>query len=1137
MVCSLLRFSAILPMYITEYSLMKQTKQTDWKGERNMNVNDIIAQTANVSRRKTAFGSDSFLQIGRRGQVVQGVISGVSDKVSISFNGAEVSVPASSVQNATEGETRNFKIMEVSKERIVLKEVGRADSSESRAMIATTVSASSYSFSDHLNDSGKISGAKQQAGQNIAVLTGEDYQSMESEQGALEEYKASALDRTIERHKENRQWQQENVQKNIENSKEYRETIKNLQEQGVTQLMDPAQIENALREADLPVTKANVARVASAVQMTTILPELSQDAEAYILENQMAPTIENLYHGQYSASGALDISVVDEEVWQQLQGQITGLLQENGISVDDTVLADAKWLFANEIAVTPENINAMQVMRDISENMTPEKVLDQIIYAMQTGASPEQASLDDRQIVIAIDALQTLEGITLEDVENTVRNSGQSEVTLQQLKQSVDVRNSGQSERKDQDNVTEASEAQQNGGSQTDNRPIFSEMITVTQRQLEELRLRMTLPAAVRMAQKGIDIQVTPLKALVEELRQQEQKDYQAILPDMKLDETQWDQVEDSIARAEDIRKAPASILGIGARQHELLTMNVLHRAAVSAAAQTRQYQTDYEAVGTQVRTDLGDSIQKAFQNVPELLDSLGMEDTQANQRAVRILGYNSLEITEQNVTKVKELDAQVNSVLDHMKPTLVMKLVQQGENPLDLPLDELDQRLAKLADEQDISSEEKYSRYLWRLEQEQGLTKQERDGYIGLFRLMHQVEDSDGAAIGSVMEAGWEMNLRSLLKAVRTEKRKGVDARIDDDFGGLSDLRYTSKNITQQIDNAFSGKEFSGESSSDSTRQYYERLSRQIMNEMEPAALREISDGDMEQLLDHSLERLQEQLKQAEGSQETQQRLYEQLASQLRETVEQSQESIRYLEQMGLPDTINNIQAAQQLIYQNYDVYHEIHERRRDVSGEEQDELRQSMEEIPDSLDQEDMLLQSYDRLGQSMEKILEHSYEKEMITSDELRGLKQLRTGMIFQSSRAGRYSYDVPVVTGDQVTTMNVTLIQGEEDTGRVQIYMDNISAEFRVQQGEIKGLVLCDDREGYDTLSGDGEKLTQALQQDGYNVKNISYSMNHRSRVEAMTAKAGEKVPSSSLYRIAKTVVRYVMDTMKQDDTDL
>ena len=101
--------------------------------------------------------------------------------------------------------------------------------------------------------------------------------------------------------------------------------------------------------------------------------------------------------------------------------------------------------------------------------------------------------------------------------------------------------------------------------------------------------------------------------------------------------------------------------------------MNVLHRAAVSTAAQTRQYQTDYEAVGTQVRTDLGDSLQKAFQNVPELLDSLGMEDTQANQRAVRILGYNSLEITEQNITKVNWRNLRMSRISHRRKNTAVI--------------------------------------------------------------------------------------------------------------------------------------------------------------------------------------------------------------------------------------------------------------------------------------------------------------------------------------------------------------------------------------------------------------------------------------------------------------------------------
>ena len=159
-----------------------------------MNVSDIIAQsTTNTGRGKSIFSSGSFLNIGKRGQVVQGVVSKVADKVSISFNGTEAAVPLSSVQNATEGETRSFKIMEVSKDKIVLKEVGTEASSGSRAMTGTTVGTSSYSFADHLSDAGKLSEAKQQAGQNIAVLTGEDYQNMESEQGALEEYKASAL--------------------------------------------------------------------------------------------------------------------------------------------------------------------------------------------------------------------------------------------------------------------------------------------------------------------------------------------------------------------------------------------------------------------------------------------------------------------------------------------------------------------------------------------------------------------------------------------------------------------------------------------------------------------------------------------------------------------------------------------------------------------------------------------------------------------------------------------------------------------------------------------------------------------------------------------------------------------------------
>ena len=47
-----------------------------------------------------------------------------------------------------------------------------------------------------------------------------------------------------------------------------------------------------------------------------------------------------------------------------------------------------------------------------------------------------------------------------------------------------------------------------------------------------------------------------------------------------------------------------------------------------------------YETMQTEVRKDLGDSIKKAFENVDDILEDLGFEATESNERAVRILGY-----------------------------------------------------------------------------------------------------------------------------------------------------------------------------------------------------------------------------------------------------------------------------------------------------------------------------------------------------------------------------------------------------------------------------------------------------------------------------------------------------------------
>ena len=63
----------------------------------------------------------------------------------------------------------------------------------------------------------------------------------------------------------------------------------------------------------------------------------------------------------------------------------------------------------------------------------------------------------------------------------------------------------------------------------------------------------------------------------------------------------------------------------------------------------------------------------------------------------------------------------------------------------------------------------EKYSRFLYKLEQERGITEEEKDAYIGIFRMLRQIEKTDGAVIGTLVNTGAELNFKNLLSAVRS--------------------------------------------------------------------------------------------------------------------------------------------------------------------------------------------------------------------------------------------------------------------------------------------------------------------------------------------------------------------------------
>ena len=72
--------------------------------------------------------------------------------------------------------------------------------------------------------------------------------------------------------------------------------------------------------------------------------------------------------------------------------------------------------------------------------------------------------------------------------------------------------------------------------------------------------------------------------------------------------------------------------------------------ASVTAFAQANE---SYETLMTAPRSDMGDSIKKAFSNVDDILQDLQLDTSETNRRAVRILAYNNTEITPENIMEV----------------------------------------------------------------------------------------------------------------------------------------------------------------------------------------------------------------------------------------------------------------------------------------------------------------------------------------------------------------------------------------------------------------------------------------------------------------------------------------------------
>lgn len=596
-------------------------------------------------------------------------------------------------------------------------------------------------------------------------------------------------------------------------------------------------------------------------------------------------------------------------------------------------------------------------------------------------------------------------------------------------------------------------------------------MIT-SQRRMEENRLIMTTEAESTMGKLGVEADIKSMEDTVESLKDQEKQYYRNLMDSMGIPSTDEnvEKAVDTISVFDALKGQPAYVIGqidAGTTIEEIYDNGSQMQQALEKANER------YETLMTAPRHDMGDSIQKAFSNAAEsLLKDMNLENSAANQRAVRILGYNGIDIYEENIQNVKALDEQMQRAFKNMTPAVTLEMIRRGENPLDMSMEQLNQVAEDIKQETGNEDQERFSRYLWKLEQNYEITEEERSGYIGIYRLIAQVEKTDGAALGALMQQGSDITMRNLLTAVRSSKKSGMNYEINDNFDGVQ-AKETGIKIDQQIEVAFQTN-----------------CVRDILDEISPEKLHLLGENQWQNMTPEQLAEALSQIEETPEVQQDAQRYAQEQLEEVQQALNASQEVYEYLDRYDISNSVANIMAVNNMLRhpnQMMDKLWKEYNFSTDSVEKIEDLKQQVLDAFGESIKTPEELAEAQETLAEVAEHVMETMIiEDPDVNTIDVRAMKQATMQFQLCAKKSKEESFMIPVQTGDGVTAVSLKVVRGKKEKGWVDILFDTnklgkVAASFQAKEDGVSGMIAVDEEDTQMFLSEHLDTLTEALRE--------------------------------------------------------
>ena len=270
-------------------------------------------------------------------------------------------------------------------------------------------------------------------------------------------------------------------------------------------------IAKELSYADAPVTEENIEQIDKAVDQALTMEQPGEGSMAYMVSQKMEPTIANLYKAAHSSinvnrqsrmtgyasnaysrqgtdTAAVCKTAISEEDYQQIEKQIKNRILNDGLEVTKESLENGKWLLEKGLPVTGENISLLQDIKDVTFPLDIKQFIKQAAQAVGEGRSPFSVNLnkkDDGIYKKACDIYDRYQKITYQAVDYAVNNHGECNL------KNMESYDPGQG---------------------------YSIPQMQARKTLEEVRLKMTVEANVKLLQSGYQIETAPMEDFIKQL-------------------------------------------------------------------------------------------------------------------------------------------------------------------------------------------------------------------------------------------------------------------------------------------------------------------------------------------------------------------------------------------------------------------------------------------------------------------------------------------------------------------------------------------------------------------------------------------------------------------------------------------